>query len=393
MNDYNNRIKEQCKAKLSGRYEYTDEVMPSDKDYNITILCREHGEFKQRLRKHLNGSGCPKCNKAIAGSFDLSKWKDAVSNLYEGKYDYTHVTVTKSRDPIELTCNIHGKFTTTPYAHLRMRACTPCKTYDCNAITPEHREYLNQLLAEKYGDNLLIPTDYEYTKPKLTIVCKVHGPFQKSITRLTRGGCQKCGVKVRAIKKKMSPSDILQRCKSMHGDEFNYDKLDFSLNIHAKQTITCRIHEDFRQSLSSHYHSGSGCIKCVKGSGLLTPAYFYHSPHRKTARSMFYLVRFDTDTYGTFYKIGVTTRTIKKRFAGKSNSEKFVGILELPMNLYDSFMLERQIKTGILKDVAPAIPADALGWRGGFSETFESDKIATEIIKLATEYISKLKGL
>ncbi len=34
----------------------------------ITIICKEHGEFKQLTNNHLNGHGCPKC-----GTYTISK--------------------------------------------------------------------------------------------------------------------------------------------------------------------------------------------------------------------------------------------------------------------------------------------------------------------------------
>ena len=46
--------------KHNGKYDY------SKVDYKrwnipVTIICPEHGEFKQTLHNHLNGQGCPKC--------------------------------------------------------------------------------------------------------------------------------------------------------------------------------------------------------------------------------------------------------------------------------------------------------------------------------------------
>ena len=40
------------------RCDYTQETRKSDK---ITITCKKHGDFNQRLDSHLRGSGCPFC--------------------------------------------------------------------------------------------------------------------------------------------------------------------------------------------------------------------------------------------------------------------------------------------------------------------------------------------
>lgn len=44
------------------RYGYS-EVKYSTMTQLVTIICEEHGEFKQTAKVHLAGSGCPKCSK------------------------------------------------------------------------------------------------------------------------------------------------------------------------------------------------------------------------------------------------------------------------------------------------------------------------------------------
>jgi very-short-patch-repair endonuclease len=43
----------------------------------ITILCKEHGEFKQRTRNHINGQGCPKCGDRFGIKENL--WLDSLN--------------------------------------------------------------------------------------------------------------------------------------------------------------------------------------------------------------------------------------------------------------------------------------------------------------------------
>lgn len=54
----------------------------------ITIICREHGEFKQRTRNHMNGQGCPKCGDKFGIKENL--WLDSLGVTYRqvriGKY-------------------------------------------------------------------------------------------------------------------------------------------------------------------------------------------------------------------------------------------------------------------------------------------------------------------
>ena len=42
------------------KYDYS-KIKLKYKSFPITIICPEHGEFKQTLTKHMNGSKCPLC--------------------------------------------------------------------------------------------------------------------------------------------------------------------------------------------------------------------------------------------------------------------------------------------------------------------------------------------
>jgi hypothetical protein len=54
-----------------GKYEYPDFSACLSND-RIVIRCREHGEWTQRLSKHLEGQGCKKC----AGRNSSTKWEN-----------------------------------------------------------------------------------------------------------------------------------------------------------------------------------------------------------------------------------------------------------------------------------------------------------------------------
>lgn len=48
--------------KHDNKYEYPFFEYKTGRD-DITILCPIHGEFKQKIERHLYGNGCPKCNR------------------------------------------------------------------------------------------------------------------------------------------------------------------------------------------------------------------------------------------------------------------------------------------------------------------------------------------
>lgn len=59
------------------KYDYS-KVKYVDAHSDVTIICPEHGEFKQIANNHLNGCGCPNCN-----SNKKSKMEIFVSNILD----------------------------------------------------------------------------------------------------------------------------------------------------------------------------------------------------------------------------------------------------------------------------------------------------------------------
>ena len=57
------------------RYDYSHTVYTGSTQ-EVTIRCREHGEFRQRPYDHLYGHGCPKCS-ASAREKQIMAWLDA----------------------------------------------------------------------------------------------------------------------------------------------------------------------------------------------------------------------------------------------------------------------------------------------------------------------------
>ena len=60
--------------------------------------------------------------------------------------------------------------------------------------------------------------------------------------------------------KKLTAKEFIEKAKKIHGDKYNYSKINY-IDSHTPITIICPIHGEFKQSASSHLN-GSGCPKC-----------------------------------------------------------------------------------------------------------------------------------
>jgi len=64
------------------------------------------------------------------------------------------------------------------------------------------------------------------------------------------------------MNKKLTTEEIIQRCKKIHGDKYDYSLVDY-IGIELKIKIICSKHGVFEQLVSNHTDKKQGCPKCV----------------------------------------------------------------------------------------------------------------------------------
>ena len=114
---------------------------------------------------------------------------------------------------------------------------------------------------------------YDYDKvyyvncdTKVCIICPEHGEFwQTPHKHLSGRGCHKCGHNATGNSKRSSKEDFIKKAHKVHGDKYDYSKVDY-VNSKTKVCIICLEHGEFWQTPDGHL-SGRGCSKC-KGDKL-----------------------------------------------------------------------------------------------------------------------------
>lgn len=111
---------------------------------------------------------------------------------------------------------------------------------------------------------------YDYSKveyidmqTKVCITCPIHGEFwQLPNNHIKNHGCPKCAKDILSQKKTMSTEDFIQKAKLVHGDKYDYSKVEY--NGQKEQVcIICPIHGEFWIDINNFlYNKGRGCPKC-----------------------------------------------------------------------------------------------------------------------------------
>ena len=118
----NNFIK---KAKLihGDKYDYSLVDYKNSKT-EVIIICKIHGEFKQKPYIHLRNHGCQKCGYNLSNT---EKFIEKANKKHSNKYNYKLVNYTHSHNKINIICEKHGIFSQSPEGHLSGRGCPLCR--------------------------------------------------------------------------------------------------------------------------------------------------------------------------------------------------------------------------------------------------------------------------
>ena len=96
----------------------------------VSIICPEHGEFKQRADHHMQGKKCIACGYDIVASNQTYSFEELIlkfSVIHNNKYTYNSNTgFTKCIDKIEIICPKHGLFLQKASTHLIGSGCKIC---------------------------------------------------------------------------------------------------------------------------------------------------------------------------------------------------------------------------------------------------------------------------
>lgn len=258
--------------KYNNKFDYSK---ASIFDKKITIICPNHGEFKQSPKKHLATKyGCKQCSLEIVGRqrvTTLQQFIDRANIKHNFKYDYSLVNFFNLNDKVEVICPIHGKFTTTAIYHLS----GGCKL--CGKSISNRKRFISDLLDKCKS----IHNDkYDYSKVKYSgknkaveIICPNHGSFFMTMNlHLKNKGCKKCESNINNI-------DIINKLKDKY-PEYNYP-LEQEFKSSLSIDVICPKHNIFKVLLYKHFN-GVGCPKCsndrrkISLQDFLDKAYMVH---------------------------------------------------------------------------------------------------------------------
>ena len=241
------------------KYDYS-KVNYVNNATKVCIICPIHGEFWQIPASHLMGRACPECrNTRISNSLrnNVEAFIEKAKKVHGDKYDYSKVKYVNNKTKICIVCPEHGEFWQTPDGHLSGHGCRECYYKELSKRQTPQFDEVEKKMKELHNNFYSYDKEsYKNNHTKMRIICPIHGEFwQTPNSHLNGNGCKRCGGK-----EVFSFSDFLEKAKKVHGDKYDYSKVEYK-GVDTKVCIICPKHGEFWQTPHSHLN-GNGCPNC-----------------------------------------------------------------------------------------------------------------------------------
>lgn len=172
------------------RYDYSS-VEYVNSQSHVTIICPEHGPFKQAPSQHISGRGCMECSGKRKLTTD-----EFIANaqmVHGARYDYAVTKYVNSHVKVSIRCLEHGIFEQSATSHLGGYGCP-----GCGGNKPLTTETFIEKAREIHGGRYdYSQVEYVNHSTHVTIICREHGPFSQAATSQLSNrmiGCPDCAV-------------------------------------------------------------------------------------------------------------------------------------------------------------------------------------------------------
>lgn len=230
--------------------------------------------------------------------------EDRLIEKFNGKYDYSETIYKGKRHKFTYICPYHGYVTQVAGEHTRGSGCLQCRYRESGEKRNTRvRENLIAKFEEKHGKRFdYSKVNYIDDKHKVVVTCRKHGDFLTNVRHHINGGCPQCS------KENLSRTseEFIEEANSIHNNSYTYIDLPKRVQLKTKLSIICSIHGLYYQQAINHLR-GKGCSLCSQRE-LRWSRKAYDNQE-----TILYYVKI-----GTYYKIGLTKRSVVERFSNET---------------------------------------------------------------------------
>lgn len=241
--------------------------------------------------------------------------RDSIA-IHGDKFSYDKAIYVNAKTKAEIYCKgCNQYFLQLPRDHARGHGCGHCAKSK-RLTTDVFIERAKKVHGNNFDYSL---TSYVRSSDKVKLRCVKHDRTfeQYPLNHLKGHGCTLCADEKTAKKLSKPYGDFLQEARLVHGSRYKYSNRKYK-NVHSKVDIKCEQHGWFIQIASAHL-VGKGCKQCgYDSSGFDRQRFERVCKKNNNGNGLMYVIHCK-ERGESFYKIGITSRTVQKRFMSKGH--------------------------------------------------------------------------
>ena len=342
------------------KYQYPRQEIVNART-KIKIVCREknHGAYYQIPDSHLRGAGCSLCGDELRGRNRKLEEEELNHRLMArcgesiGQCVIEKNTYSGMNQKANVLCSVHGKQRARLAGSLLVgpHPCLRCSGFEnSSGYTTKTFE---KVLFDKFGKNIKFKK-FSYLGKNTEIIfnCSEHGEWS-IIAGSVRGsnGCPSCARQSSQTKRTQGVNKHLEatrekrlqewtnKAEAKHDWKYDYSRVTFNRQKTSVE-IGCPFHGFFIQVAATHLISG--CRKCADEDlkGRYDGSYIKRNPTLKEKPAILYYLELRFESL-KFFKVGITTTTIKQRMsAASAKGFKYQIKKQKPMTLENAIYSE-----------------------------------------------------
>lgn len=295
-----------AKAIHGDEYDYSETIY-KNASTKVLVKCKDGTCKSVYPFAHLKKPIGRKTKQMAAESF-ISK----ALALYNGKYDYSKAReeFVNMKTMVTVSCPIHGDFKVCPSTHLNGKGCKQCMA---DKVAAENKEkFIKKATKIHNGRYNYSNVAYKNMREKVCIICPDHGEFWQTPHAHVMGqGCPVCGRAKANVSISDSTTDFIMKARSVHGDRYDYSKVEYVKNSQPV-CIICPKHGEFWQTPNGH-KDGNGCPHCTSSvmENTLRRYFMDNGVAFEDYKRFEWLGRMSLDFYLPEHKIGIECQGVQ----------------------------------------------------------------------------------
>ena len=222
---------------------------------------------------------------------DTAEFIKKARSAHGDRYEYNK-SVYHYRNPVIITCKIHGDFSQRYDHHVgpRRSGCSQCYF---DSLCAEQDKIIKKMTLIHGGKYDYEKVKYIRATKKVIITCRIHGDFtQTPAGHFVGFGCPACS----KTNTRTTRDEFIKKANSLHNNKYDYSLSEYT-GSGSWLKIICPIHGVFEKTPDNHCHKTrpQGCQICHQ-----------HRGFRNNAVGYVYLMK---SVDNKFMKIGITNNT------------------------------------------------------------------------------------